>query len=477
MNKIMQITTLLLSFFVACVQEDSGSLLVESLHSGEFEIFRIGNKRLLSKTKGMFNSAVNLAPGQYLLLADCSSKVITISANITRKVSTLNIEFIAPCNLKNKTKFSIKCLRSKNYNYHQVLNNKYFLNILPNNHELLINMSKLKIDKNKNRKISLAALVVKAEKKYNNMFYYIASLKSSASTVLSQNLNSSLLLLPGKYKITVNGTTKIIDLKPEEDKIIDLSYLRVVAKQKIHPKNIYLFIDKEVPVSLNEDIPIISKSIRLNFKGSYEDKFVTVSAKKTTVEAKSVIAKLGCAPWEWECLGKAQVLLYNKNFKLLHKGKSDELLYYFSNDAYLGFKGSEGLYYPLSKEKSHTELNLGSLRLIPIPKNKKGLLSDLAQVTAYSKQIKGHSKDIPFTHKTTMIFVEGKYVLSVYTSNSDYTVSKKDINFTIQRGKSTKLKFFYYTSKRKQKQRLVSYKKEKNELKDQQVSAIKSILY
>ena len=58
-----------------------------------------------------------------------------------------------------------------------------------------------------------------------------------------------------------------------------------------------------------------------------------------------------------------------------------------------------------------------------------------------------------------------------------YKATKKELHFSIYPGKSSKLKFYYYTHKRKMKERMFIYNKEKNNIDDMQIQALKDILY
>jgi hypothetical protein len=481
MNKLkISILTLILHVLLSCLPQNDGSLYINSPYSGEFEIFKIDKQKqvIISQNIGLLNTATKLEAGQYLILGDCSSKTITIAPNKLKKISTTTVEFIAPDKTEKNTKFSIKCRRNKTYNHHQSLSNRYKLSILPNNHDLIINMSKMKINE-QNRKIFLGSLTLKAYARYKSMLYYVSPIKNPSSTILSQNINDSLLLLPGKYQITINGTSKTIELHPGENKTIYPSYIKVKNTNLEDYKIASVLINNKTPINFNDTYPILNNKIALSLKDSYTSTTTNLQTKKlTTVNTNSIIAKKGCSPWEWECIGKTEMYLYQKtNLKLLQKGHSDIFLPYFPQDVFLSFKGSEGLYYEIPRNNKNNKIYLGSIVLVPLPKHKNGLLTDLAHITSANKKIVGTSKDIAFTHKTTMNLVSGKYTLSLYTSNSEYKATKKELHFSIYPGKSSKLKFYYYTHKRKMKERMFIYNKEKNNIDDMQIQALKDILY
>ena len=140
--------SLLTVLTLSCQKQKSGTLYVASDRDGKYEVYRIQHVgtdlEYTSELIGAFNQDQPLSPGQYLLLADCSHRVVIVRAGQKIFVQAHQLEFVPPHPQLPGDVFSVQCDR-----YHRVsrqrFSNRYSFDILGDNKNILVGMHPFKV--------------------------------------------------------------------------------------------------------------------------------------------------------------------------------------------------------------------------------------------------------------------------------------------------------------------------------------------
>src|SRR5262245_41398513 len=77
----------------------TGTLRVASPTDGNFEIFRVSTEsplQFVAEQIGSFNKDIQLSPGSYLILADCSSQSVVIRPDAREELRAYEVRFETP---------------------------------------------------------------------------------------------------------------------------------------------------------------------------------------------------------------------------------------------------------------------------------------------------------------------------------------------------------------------------------------------
>ena len=128
----------------SCERErQSGSILVNSTLEGKYEIFKYdpsGKVPAVSEGLSNFNTPTSIKPGAYLLLADCSSKVIRVYPNETTTLKAFNLKFVPPIEPSADDQFNVKCRRHHSIRSLQSFKNQFNFQLLSHSSNMLVGL-------------------------------------------------------------------------------------------------------------------------------------------------------------------------------------------------------------------------------------------------------------------------------------------------------------------------------------------------
>lgn len=456
------ILKLLLIFFLALIQfscggTSRGKVKVISSVNGTYDIYKIASTsplQFVSETIGKFNEDVDLKPGEYLILSDCSSETVVVRPNNRITLISHQITFIPPIPPAPEDKFTIQCDRYVETKSRQYLNNQYTLNILNGKREILVGMDPFILDLEKvgfsgsPQKLSfnLAAIQVNS---YEGMppktNYFISPTGGRLSFTEIQEFGKWQFLLPGKYQVEVNGTKMDISLTDQEKKVINPAFLKVSVSptvnlnlsSQIQGSPLYVELNGSHWLDLNETYPVLPGTMTIRLTNSNIPFEVNLQEGETLVKpARSVMVENDCSPWQWNCLGGINVFLYEKDKTYsFAKGTTDVPILFFIEDVSVMVEGSRNILYQLPN-KQDTNLKIGKVKFVPSYSHKPGLITDLARVESTGTPTRGHSLDLVLDHESVMPLVAGTYKFTQYTlvTSTDGNRSKSEIPLHVRPG-------------------------------------------
>lgn len=424
--------------FPGCQEgNEYGLLRVNAPGNGQYEIYRIAHEKpvqLFSEEIGHFNRDISLAAGSYLILGDCSSQMVVITPSTKKELTAHQIQFQTPVKPDADDRFVIQCNRSNYTQDRQMIVNRFKLNILHGNAELLIGMAPLQIDfdskvalKPQIRKFGLSGVQVShVDLLTEPSRFFVSPAAEILSVTESQNLGSWLFLMPGDYIIELNGSTAPVKLAAQETIQINPAFLQVSTSEKADLKEsatikgdpLHYEINDGHWLYLNQTYAVLPGKIALRLVGTERDEMIELaSGEERTLAARSVRVDMECPPWDWNCLGSKKVFLFNKDQHYpFAQGVTNVPLLYFGGDAWIGLEGSSDLRYRISDETRDLSLKAGYLNLTPIEEYRQGALTDLVRVEATGAPFAGHTLDVPLDDVTLMPLIRGTFDVVTYTT-------------------------------------------------------------
>lgn len=477
---------------LSCNRSNSfGFLHVESANNGTYEIYKvIGDTTLqfVSEKVGQFNKDLKLTPGSYLILADCSHQIVIIHPGETSKLIAHTVKFIPTHPPKDDDIFSIQCSRYEKSHLRQHISNRYTFHMVSKVKDLLVGMQSLKIDfpskaqKPLNLEFKLSSIKVnnfKGNQPSHISPYFVSPAKGLLSITQAQKFDKWQFLLAGDYIISLNGTKLKATLKESEALIIEPAGLRVNSPAKvdlslipqIKGSPIALEINGPHELEINQIYPVLPGQASIRLEGSRELTMIDLEEQKLTeLNSKSLHIHLGCSPWEWECLGKREVNLYEgKKLYPLMDSMTDMPILHLSDDLFVGIEGSPGLLYKVPSSKASVHLHVGKVVFTPKPIHKAGQYTDLVRLEAIHQPQVGYSYDILPEQASTMTLFTGYYALVRYISYSSPDIERSTSKQFIQvrPGKTTYVEVPYYLSESKVKaiNKTLTEKRDRDRLK------------
>ncbi|MEZ4740992.1 MAG: hypothetical protein R3B45_00850 [Bdellovibrionota bacterium] len=463
-----------------------GYLRVNSPDAGTFEVYRLEgtpSTQLVSEDIGNFNERLELKPGSYLVLADCSSARVYVRSGELFSLTAHKVNFVPPHPPKAEDKFSVQCNRYEKLAFRQNLDNEFSFHILSGKRDLLVGLTPFSLDradfddhsKPKVFEFSLSALMVAdSEKLTNQPPFFISPSTQSDLVALTQpqDFGQWQYLLPGTYKVELNGTSKEVVIEKGQSLKIEASLIQVKTPPEFLITSIdqrrdnSILINSNHLLKLDEITPILPGQIKINLPGSQEA--IVLDTEENQIKElslKSVLVDLGCSPWEWSCLGDKEVLLYHKDqYYPYLEGVTDYHILYLDDDTHIGFLSSKGIRYELPKGKPSITLKVGTLKIIPKPAYHPNQVTDLVRLEAITKPMSGHTLDVPVSNESNFTLVAGTYRLAQYNSSLSIDGERwmKGRNVTIKSGETTEITIQYFVTE-KRYHRLVKAAKKKAE--------------
>ena len=461
----------------ACHQGATGTLVVHALKEGEFEVYKIlGDSTLqfVSNQIGRLNTSLSLQVGNYLILGDCSHHFASIHPNKTTDVIAHSLVFIPPRIPEANDLFTIQCNRHPKTHAPQQILSRFELTIFPGKVEMLVGMKPMSLDLNteiyKAPQILSFDLAATQVAGLADRFpieaspYFLSPKDAQISVTQRQDCGKWQFVLPGTYLLTVNGSEREISIQPKEALAVKPFYFIFTSSgsvdlsryQAIKGEPYTIEINDKRAFSVNVAYPLISPSVTYRLDGESKGTNLQLKPQElTTVELRSVEVSLNCGPWEWECLGKRDVSLFEPGspYPFLH-GSTDLPILYSRDEVEIELEGAQSLRYRIPKTKRDSSFETGQIILRPRPLFRPGQLSLLVRIEGDSSGVFGQSYDIPYARETRMSLISGDYRLNHFfvigshlqTGGSQgYTKS----SFSIRKGDIREQTFDYFVSEDK----------------------------
>jgi hypothetical protein len=223
-----------------------------------------------------------------------------------------------------------------------------------------------------------------------------------------------------------------VDLKEGETQVIDPAFVQVSVDPSVSLElsssllgtPLYVELNKSHWLDLNRTYPVLPGKATLKLNGSQSEYNIELTSG-TLLEKKtrSLIVSFDCSPWEWSCLGKHKIYLYNTD-KAYHftEGVSDVPILFFEEDVWVSIQGSRDIRYQLDPKKRNFKLKVGEVIFKPQYVVRANHLTDLSRVEAVKQPYSGHTLDIPIERDVKIPLIAGAYHLAQYTSiyNNEY---------------------------------------------------------
>ena len=465
-------SVLIFLFPLACRQPSSGFLLVNSLKNGEYEVYKIlgdSSLQFVSIQIGQLNTKLALQPGNYLVLGDCSYQIVLIHPKKTTELTAHSLKFIPPLEPKTDDIFSIQCHRYPQTHPPQNINHRFELTLFPGVMDMLVGMRPMKLDLSKQefktpRELifDLSALRVSPASSHFPVEvppYFISPADGQLAITQSQSFGQWQFLLPGTYIVTVNGTQKELTVRGKESISIDPSYLKFATStavdidryQAIKGEPYTAEINDHRAFTVNTIYPLISDSISYRLEGATKAEALTLEpGTLTSIPLRSVEVSLNCGPWEWECLGKRDISLFepDSSYPFLH-GNTDLPILFAKDDVQIEIEGAQNLRYKIPHGKRDLSFETGQLLLKAKPTFKHGQITLLVRVDGDNNNVMGQSYDIPYTRETRIHLIIGTYSLShfytvgAHSQNGGIQMSTRT-SLTVKKGEVREFGFEYY---------------------------------
>jgi hypothetical protein len=477
-NKVQPFLLLCVAIFFiqSCTKERTqGRLYINSADpSVALEIFKISDDTeafsLTGEVIGRPNTELSLPSGTYLVMADCSHELIIIRPNETVRLNIGKVKFLIPDIELSKNSFSIQCDRFKASIFRQQLNDVFELNILEGKRNMLVNMKPFKVDIGTEQQVTplsidLAALRV-GEANTNTPIeqkYFVSVSDETVSLTKPVKMGHWFIGLAGRYQISINGSEKAIELLQGQARQFNLGKLLVeppksldmaiISKVRGYPYVIKVNGTHELLV--NETYSLLPGEIDITLDQSNQKAEVEIYENETTkVSLKSVTVALDCAPWEWECLGRGEIMVYRKgeNYPFMDS-ITDIPILYIDQQIQVGIAGSRDIRMNIPKGKKNLRIPTGTLILEPKLISSKTYVTDLVRLAAGAAPLHGKSLDISNSHLSKMRLIAGKYKLETYISNLTGDNSRNNTYKTIYISENTvtRIKVPFYIRERRYK--------------------------
>jgi hypothetical protein len=467
---------LLVAGLGACERRpSSGSLRVEAPGSGSYEVYRIAAEsplQFVSDESGNFNEDMTLAAGSYLVLADCSSATVIIYPGQRETLMVHRIEFVPPHVPTESDSFSIQCSRSERTRSRQHITNRFQLNILAGQHDILVGMVPFHLEPPtgdaaktpQTTTYKLSALQVAAIDGFKgDLSYFVSPVDELVAATNSQVFGHWDFLLPGRYALEVNGTRLEVMLAEGEERIVKPGFLTISTSGEIDlrmPMRVtgnpqLVEINSGHWLNFNETYPVLPGVAQVQISGSNQAVDVEIKEGETQeLEAQSIEVDLGCAENDWGCLGGKDISLYldDQPYPFAESVSDVPILYVKQTQpVWVGVGGSRDIRYQVASTKRDHVLKLGFAEIVPQPTYKPGQVTDLVRVEALGLPLSGETLDINLETKAKMPLIEGRYSLSHYVTNtsSEGDRRKQPHEFFVKAGETVTLDIPVYFNEKK----------------------------
>lgn len=474
MSYVCQIIALISVLFACRNYDNYGYLNVIAASQGTYEIYRISNDaplQFVSEQVGEFNKDIRLSPGSYLVLADCSSETVIIYPNKSQNLIAHRLQFKPPHPPNNEDSFSIQCSRFEKTKSRQNITNRFDLNVLHGQRDLLVGMVPLRVEFNSFNSSSpstlmygLASLQIEAySEKREEMSYFVSPANELISLTHSQTFGHNEFLLPGEYVLELNGTTMKVPLSEGEQRVVKPAQLSVTTSPevdildavKIKGTPWLVQINGGHWLNFNQKYPVLPGKADVSISGSTQSIPITLEeGKSIELKANSVRINSSCTENKSECETEKNVALYRAEepYPFLESITDIPVIYIEETSSILvGIEGSRDITYELPKNERNKNLALGFLKVIPEPIQRTSQITDLVRVETIGHPMNGNSLDISLEKPTLMPLITGSYNLAHYLTITQGDGERRRLshNFHIEPGKTIEIKISVFLNEKK----------------------------
>ena len=414
-----------------------GFLEISAPAEGTYEVYRIASEsplQLVSEQVGNFNQKVPLSPGNYLVMADCSWESVVIFPEVVKKLDAFEVSFVPPQKPDSNDLFSVQCSRFDKIGSRQNTLDRYSLKILGGKREILVGMVPLKIDltapeaqASKRLSFPLAALRVHTNDAQQPLIpYFVSPVEGTLSITQSQKFGSWQFLLPGKYRLELNGTMLDVSLSQGDARTIVPASFRVSTspsvKLELSPQitgsPIFLEINSDHWLALNETYEVLPGKAEIRVSGStHKQELQFEEGQSYKLEPRSVMVDLGCKQGDRPCLGSREVFLYRGEEPYpFAKGVSNVPMLFFDEQVLIGLEGARDIRYELPHRDRDLTLKVGKVEVSINAEYHPGQVTDLIRVGTLGQPFFGHSVDFPMERKVSMFLFPGHYHLEHFVT-------------------------------------------------------------
>lgn len=450
-----------LSIQVSCQKRgDFGVLKVVAASEGNYEIYRISNEsplQFISEQAGQFNQDIQLIPGSYLVLADCSSETVIIYPSKRETLVAHRLQFLPPHTPGRQDGFSVQCSRSDKTRSRQHLTNRFDLNVLHGKRDFLVGMVPLTVDFGQQPTDSPASISYKlsslqiatSSKDDEVLSYFVSPVDELTSVTKSQTFGQSEFLLPGNYVLEINGTKMQVTLTEGEERVVKPARLSVTTSPEVNLSDAVKIkgspwlveINGGHWLNFNESYPVLPGKATVGISSSTQSVEIELTeGAEVELKARSVRVNLNCPPLENGCLGDKAVSLYRAEepYPFVESVSDIPILYIEEQVPVLvGIEGSRDITYELGSKERDKHLALGFVRLIPQPTLRTSQVTDFVRIETTNSPLSGNTLDISLEKQTLMPLVAGHYILAHHSSSTTSDSERRRVtqNFTIEPGK------------------------------------------
>jgi len=471
---LLAVTTLFA--LTACAEKNqTGTLFIEAAGSGFYEIYRISGEspfQFTSEQTGEFNKEVRLQPGNYLVLADCSSESVIIYPGKQHRLISHKVEFIPPHLPERNDGFSVQCNRSEKTRSRQNISGRFELNVIHGKRDMLAGMVPVHINfetfENPNQpktiKYALSGLKVERVPDLKQMFsFFISPQDEMIAATKYQAFGNWDFLLPGKYLVEVNGTRMQVELAAGERRTIQPALLSVSstdevdlgAATKVTGSPWLVEVNGGHSLTFNEPYPVLPGKITLNISNSVQVvEYELVEGQRLDIPVNSVTVHNLCPSETVTCKGGRSITLsFPEETYPFIESVTDIPVLYINTGApiFVGVEGSRDVLFSIKGDNRNQQLYTGLVTLTPNIQFKPGQNTDLVRVDGIEPFSRGHTLDLNLEAETVLPLISGTYNLAQFTSSSTTEGDRKQLDrrFVISRGQEINIEFPVFLSEKK----------------------------
>ena len=353
---------LLLSIALACQRTSKpGYLYIKADSTQKYQIFKKERHKYVSIQNAEFNRNIQLDEGEYIILTQCSQRNVHIEKEKVTKLNAYSVEFHSPIKKRKKGSFTIYCHMNSYLTQTKKINDTYKLYSISPSIELLVGLSELKLNflsplyKENKIDINLAAFSLRSTStsREKNEAYFLSPDSDKSILTKSQKLGEWFHLIPGKYKVFLNGSSKSISLK--ENELLEMSSSQIIIKtpKKTHdedkPQTNQIILNDNSQLYYNQEYNLLPGTVKIKLDGSLHESIHELLPNKVhNYQARAITVKRYCEPYNWRCLGKENILIFEgKESYPKIEATTDKIIYYDFVKARIGIEGTQNLQYSI----------------------------------------------------------------------------------------------------------------------------------
>ncbi len=443
--------------FTGCRREQAvGRLYIEAPQAGHFDIYKLtdksdlddnANMEWVAEVPGVFNESMELAPGSYLISADCSAKNVMIYPKQDLHLSVDSVDFKPARPPQPTDRFSIECVQQSSIQMTQVIKNRFRLFMFAGNHSLLVNQVSQQINIDESREpqqleIALSALNVARHAQQTNpkaAMYFVSNFKEQIGLTTAQEQGYWQHLLPGRYSIEMNATRITMDLVAGQELVVKPALLKFSVPEDVDLEKaetvlrspLYVDLNDGHFLSYNTSYPILAGKFSFRPSQYLRDRQAEVQAAEVKeIPLKSIEVDSNCSPWDYSCIGAYDIHLFEESeIYPLVKAVSGVPIIYLDEPLQFAVQGSSRIKVPVTDKRAY---NIGRIIIRPSAIAEEKYATDLIRVENQDSKGTAFTNDLAFDRENVLILPEGHYYLANYVTMTGESGMRKRLPQTIE---------------------------------------------